>query len=255
MSRRKTSAPSPDDDLRRQLQLLKLPFMLEHFEELAGQGGAEQWSHVEFLVRLIEGEAALRQDRACQGRIKNARFPVLKTLEQFDFTWPTKINRLAVQNLFRLKFIEDKANAVLIGGVGLGKTHLAIALGLAACHTGPSVRFVVAIDAINSLLAAQKAGRLAKALKEYTRPKLLIIDELGYLPIDQRGANLLFQIISQRYERGSTVLTTNKAYKHWPSMFNNDSTLTSAILDRVLHHAETIVIEGKSYRMKDRIEP
>jgi DNA replication protein DnaC len=254
MSRRKICVASPDDDLRRQLQLLKLPFMLEHLEEFAGQAGAEQWSHVEFLARLIEGEAALRQDRARQRRIRQARFPVLKTLEQFDFTWPTKINRPAVQNLFRLKFIEDKANAILVGGVGLGKTHGAIALGLAACLAGYRVRFATAIDIINSLLAAQKAGRLVKELKAYTRPELLIIDELGYLPIDKHGADLLFQIISQRYERGSIVLTTNKAYKHWPSMFNNDSTLTSAILDRVLHHAETIVIEGKSYRMKDRID-
>jgi DNA replication protein DnaC len=255
MSRSKTCVASPDDDLRRQLQLLKLPFILEHVEELAGQAGAEQWSHMEFLARLIEGEAALRQDRARLRRIKQARFPVLKTLEQFDFTWPTKINRLAVQNLFRLKFVEDKANAILIGGVGLGKTHAAIALGLTACHAGYRVRFATAIDIINSLLAAQKAGRLVKELKTYIRPELLIIDELGYLPIDKHGADLLFQIISQRYERGSIVLTTNKAYKHWPSIFNNDSTLTSAILDRILHHAETIVIEGKSYRMKDRIDP
>jgi len=254
MSRHKDPQPTPDD-LRRQLQLLKLPFALEHFEELAGKAAADQWSHVEFLARLIEGEAALRQDRACQRRIKNARFPVLKTLEQFDFTWPTKINRPQIQNLFRLKFIEDKANAILIGGVGLGKTHLAIGLALAACYAGIRVRFATAIDIINGLSAAQNAGRLAKELKNYTRPGLLVIDEVGYLPIDKRGADLLFQIISQRYERGSIVLTTNKVYKHWPSIFNNDSTLTSAILDRVLHHADTIVIEGKSYRMKDRIEP
>ena len=254
MKRHKTAQATPDD-LRRQLQLLKLPFILEHFEELAGQAGAQQWSHVDFLARLIEGEAALRQDQARQRRIRNAGFPVLKTLEQFDFTWPTKINRLAVQNLFRLKFIEDKANAILIGGVGLGKTHLAIALGWAACQAGPRVRFATAIDIINSLSAAQKAGRLVQKLREYTRPDLLIIDELGYLPIDKHGADLLFQIISQRYERGAIVLTTNKTYKNWPSMFNNDSTLTSAILDRVLHHAETIIIEGKSYRMKDRIDP
>jgi len=255
MSRRKTCVASPDDELRRQLELLKLPYMLEHFEELAGQAGAQQWSHVEFLARLIEGETALRQDRARQRRTKQAHFPVLKTLEQFDFTWPTKINRLQVQNLFRLKFIEDKANAILIGGVGLGKTHAAIALGLAACQAGHRVRFATAIDIVNSLSAAQKVGALVKKLKEYTRPELLIIDELGYLPIDKHGADLLFQIISQRYERGSIVLTTNKVYKHWSSMFNNDSTLTSAILDRVLHHAETIIIEGKSYRMKDRIDP
>ena len=254
MNRSKTTNAMPDD-LRRQLQFLKLSFILEHFEELARQAGSEQWSHVEFLARLIEGEATLHQDRARQRRIQQARFPVLKTFEPFDFTWPTKINRLAVQNLFRLKFIEEKANAILIGGVGLGKTHLAIALGWAACQAGPRVRFATAIDIINGLSAAQNAGRLVKELKEYTRPELLIVDELGYLPIDKRGADLLFQIISQRYERGSIVLTTNKAYKHWPSIFNNDSTLTSAILDRVLHHAETIVIEGKSYRMKDRIDP
>lgn len=254
MKRNKIAQATPDD-LRRQLQLLKLPFILEHFEELAGQAGAQQWSHVDFLARLIEGEAALRQDQARQRRIKNAGFPVLKTLGQFDFTWPTKINRLAVQNLFRLKFIEEKANAILIGGVGLGKTHLAIALGWAACQAGPRVRFATAIDIINSLAAAQKTGRLVQKLREYTRPDLLIIDELGYLPIDKHGADLLFQIISQRYERGAIVLTTNKTYKNWPSMFNNDSTLTSAILDRILHHAETIIIEGKSYRMKDRIDP
>jgi len=254
MKRRKTAQATPDD-LRRQLQFLKLPFILEHFEELTRQAGSQQWSHVNFLARLIEGEAVLRQDQARQRRLKNAGFPVIKTLGQFDFTWPTKINRLAIQNLFRLKFIEDKANVILIGGVGLGKTHLAIALGWAACQAGPRVRFATAIDIINSLSAAQKAGRLVQKLREYTRPDLLIIDELGYLPIDKHGSDLLFQIISRRYERGAIVLTTNKAYKNWPSMFNNDSTLTSAILDRILHHAETIIIEGKSYRMKDRIDP
>ena len=180
---------------------------------------------------------------------------VRKTLEQFDFTWPAKINRLQVQNLFRLKFIEDKANVILIGAVGLGKSHLAIALGHAACLAGFRVRFSTAVDVINTLSAAEKAGRFVQELKKYTRPDLLVTDELGYLPIDKRGADLLFQIISQRYERGAIVLTTNKVFKHWPSIFNNDSTLTSAILDRLLHHAETIVIEGKSYRMKDRIDP
>ena len=246
---------TPPDELRRQLGYLKLPFMQEHCDELARQAAAGQWSHVEFLRRLVEGEAAAHQDRARDRRIQQARFPVLKTLEQFDFTWPTRINRLAVQDLFRLKFIEEKANAAIVGGVGLGKSHLCIALGYAAAVAGYRVRFTTAVDIVNTLAAAHNAGRLAQELKKYTRPDLLVMDELGYLPVDKHGADLLFQIISQRYECGSIVLSTNKAFKQWPSIFNNDATLTSAILDRILHHAETLVIEGKSYRMKDRIEP
>ncbi len=253
MSPSKTPKTTPDE-LRGQLDYLKLPFMREHVEQLLAQAAADGWSHAELLARLVEGEAALRQDRARERRIRQARFPVLKTLDQFDFTWPVKINRLAIQHLFRLNFIQDKANAILVGGVGLGKSHLAIALGYAACEAGFRVRFTTAIDVINTLSVAHATGRLETELKKYIRPDLLVIDELGYLPIDKHGADLLFQIISHRYERGSIVLTTNKAFKHWPSIFNNDSTLTSAILDRILHHAETLVIEGKSYRMKDRIE-
>ena len=249
----KTPKTTPDE-LQGQLDYLKLQFMREHVEELARQAAADGWSHAEFLARLVDGEAALRQDRARARRIRQARFPVLKTLDQFDFTWPVKINRLAIRNLFRLKFIEDKANVLLVGGVGLGKSHLAIALGYAACEAGFRVRFTTAIDVINTLSAAHATGRIEAELKKYIRPDLLVMDELGYLPIDKHGADLLFQIISHRYERGSIVLTTNKAFKHWPSIFNNDSTLTSAILDRILHHAETLIIEGKSYRMKDRIE-
>jgi len=248
-------AQRTSDELRRHLADLKLLFMQEHIEELARQAAQCQWSHVDFLVRLLEGETAQRQDRARARRIQQARFPVLKTLDQFDFTWPAKINRLAIQNLFRLQFIHDKANVILVGGVGLGKSHLAIALAYAACEAGFRVRFTTAIDIVNTLSAAEKAGRFVQEMKKYTRPDLLVCDELGYLPIDKRGADLLFQIISQRYERGAIVLTTNKVFKNWPSIFNNDSTLASAILDRLLHHAETLVIEGKSYRMKDRIEP
>jgi DNA replication protein DnaC len=260
MSQSPDPSPSKDprkmpDELGPQLAYLNLPFMQEHCEELATQAAQHQWSHVDFLKRLVEGEAACRQERARQRRIQQARFPVLKTFDQFDFTWPTKINRLQIQNLFRLKFIEDKANAIIIGGVGLGKSHLAIALGYAAASAGFRVRFTTAIDIVNTLSAAHTAGRFVQELHKYTRPDLLAVDELGYLPIDKRGADLLFQVVSQRYECGSIVLTTNKAFKHWPSIFNNDATLTSALLDRILHHAETVVIEGQSYRMKDRIEP
>jgi DNA replication protein DnaC len=132
--------------------------------------------------------------------------------------------------------------------------HLSIALGHAACLNGHSVLFTTAVDIINTLAAAQSAGRLKREFHRYLKPAVLIVDELGYLPIDKHGADLLFQIISQRYERAPMVITTNRAYKHWSQIFNNDSTLTSAILDRVLHHADTVIIEGKSFRMKDEID-
>jgi len=242
------------DSLRAQLASIKLSYLLEHFESLAQQAGAEQWSHVEYLARLIDGEAHRREDRSIQRRIGLARFPVLKTLDQFDWSWPKKINRPQIQNLFRLRFIEDNANIIFISNVGLGKTHFSIALGHTACLHGYSVLFTTAVDIINSLSAAQAHGNLKRELRKYLQPRLLLIDELGYLPIDKHGADLLFQVISQRYEHGAIVLTSNRAYKHWPEIFNNDSTLTSALLDRLLHHAETVLIEGKSYRMKDQIE-
>jgi DNA replication protein DnaC len=215
----------------------------------------KQWSHVDYLARLVEGEAQMRRDRSIARRIKMARFPVLKSLEEFDWSWPKKINRLQVQNLFRLSFIEEQSNVIVVGGVGLGKTHLSIALGHAACLAGHSVLFASAIDIVNTLAAARKIGRLKDELKRYLRPAVLLVDELGYLPIDKTGADLLFQVISRRYERGSIILTTNRIYKEWPEIFNHDATLTSAVLDRLLHHADTVPIEGKSYRMKDRIEP
>ena len=251
-SRHRSHAP---DALRQHLSYLKLPFIRDQFEDLARQAAQAPWSHVDYLARLVEGEAVLRQDRATQRRLSQAKLPVVKTLEQFDFTWPSKINRALVQDLFRLAFIDDKANVLFVGGVGLGKSHLGIALGHAACLAGHRVLFATAVDIINTLAAAQNAGRFVIERRKYLRPDLLVIDELGYLPVDKHGADLLFQVISQRYERGAIVLTTNKAFRQWPSIFNNDSTLTSALLDRLLHHARTVVIEGRSYRMKDRIEP
>jgi DNA replication protein DnaC len=241
--------------LTENLIYLKLPWTRENFESLASQAADKSWSHVEFLGRLIEGETHLRTERAIERRIKAARFPVVKTLEQFDWTWATKINRAKIQNAFRLQFVEQKSNVIFLGSVGLGKTHLAIALGYQACLEGYRTLFTSAADIINTLSAAQAAHRLKIELKKYLRPALLIIDELGFMPIDKHGADLLFQVISQRYEQGAIILTTNKPFKTWASIFNNDSVVTSAILDRLLHHSEAISIQGKSYRMKDRIEP
>lgn len=236
------------------LDSLRLSFVKEHCQPLAANAAKKSLTHLDYLTQLIAGEATLRADRAVARRIQSARFPVIKTLDTFRWDWPKKINRLQIQDLFRLQFIQDHANVILLGTVGLGKTHLASALGYAACQHGISVLFVNAIDVINTLHAAQTKGTLKTELRKYTNPALLILDEIGYLPIDQRGADLLFQVISARYERGSIILTTNKAFKQWPAIFNGDSTITSAVLDRLLHHGHTIVLEGPSYRMKDRAE-
>jgi DNA replication protein DnaC len=245
----------PDADaLRSQMAALNLPFMLEHHQALAQTAADKHWSHLDYFAEMLNGEAAAREDRRVQRCIHLARFPVLKTLDQFDWNWPTKINRLLVQNLFHLDFVKQNANVVFISGTGLGKSHLMTALGHAACLRGHSVLFTGAIEIINSLAEAHATGRIKRALNHYIKPRVLCIDELGYLPIDKFGADCLFQIISHRYERGATLLTTNRVYKQWATIFNNDAVLTSALLDRLLHHAETVRIEGKSYRSKDQVE-
>ena len=243
-----------DEPLLTDLLYLKLSYFQEHHLSLAKEAAEKNWTSLGFLSRLVEGETLRRKDRATQRRLQAARFPVLKTLEQFNWTWPKKINRAHVQNLFRLSFLKDKANVIFMGGAGLGKTHLATALAHQGCLAGHTVLFTTAIDIVNTLAAAQSTQRLKAELKKYISPSIVLVDELGYLPIDKTGADLLFQVFSQRYETGSTIVTTNQAYKNWAKVFNNDATLTSAVLDRLLHHAETVVVEGKSYRMKDQIE-
>ena len=243
--------PKPED-LTEVLRRLNLTTIAQHYEDLGREAAREGLCHVEYLRRLAEAEAAARYERSVQRRTKAARLPVLKTLEQFNWSWPKKINRTQVQDLFRLRFVEQNTNVVFIGGVGLGKTHFALALAHSTCLNNVPTLFAQAVEIVNTLSAAQATNTLSKALKTYVAPRLLVVDELGYLPMDKRGADLIFQVISARYERGSTVITTNTVYKQWARIFNNDATLTTAILDRLVHHCETITIEGKSYRMKDK---
>ena len=160
---------------------------------------------------------------------------------------------MLIEGFFRLDFIEHNENIIFIGQCGTGKSHCSIALAKTACEKGYSTLFTSAVDIINHLSSAAAVNNLERAIKKYITPSLIIIDEIGYLPIDKQGANLLFQVISKRYETGSIIITSNRPFKEWPKIFNNDSTITSAVLDRLLHHSHVAVIEGKSYRMKDKI--
>ena len=238
--------------LAKHLQRLQLPYFMQHYPELMAQAARESWPHGRFLEQLVAGEVARRDEALIARRIKAAHLPGIKTLDSFDWSWPKKTNRAQLQHLFRLDFMPAHGNVILLGGVGVGKSHLANALIHTACLQGHTALFTTAIDIVNCLAAAQATGGLKREMARLLKPAVLCVDELGYLPIDKFGADGLFQVISQRYERGSTVITSNKSFKQWPEIFNNDSTLTSALLDRLLHHAETVVIEARSYRMRDQ---
>ncbi len=250
----KTQINKKIEQLSEWLGYLKLTYCVSQYEELAQQAARESWTHLQFLAVLMQGEFNAKQDRAIERRIRLARFPVLKTLDQFQWTWPKKINQMQIKHLFQLQFVREKTNAIFIGGVGMGKTHLAIALAHTACLQGYSVLFTTAVDLVNTLSAAHKIGRHKNDIRKYLKPQILLIDELGYLPFDKTGVSWLFQVISQRYENGSTIVTSNKVFKQWAEIFNNDATVTSAVLDRLLHRSETVVIEGQSFRMKDQIK-
>jgi DNA replication protein DnaC len=254
ISKNEANSPSSTELLREQLADLHMTYVEQHFESMGQKAALDQSAHVDYLAKLIDGEICRRDDRSIERRIAAARLPVLKTLEQSDWSWPANINQLQVRHLFRLDFLKEKGNIIFIGNVGLGKSHLATAIAHTACMKVHSALFTTAVGIINSLAASQASGGIKREMNKYLKPQVLVIDELGYLPIDKFGADCLFQIISARYERSSTVITSNRAFKNWAEIFNNDSVLASALLDRLLHHAETVLIEGKSYRMKDQID-
>jgi DNA replication protein DnaC len=231
---------------------LKLHRLAELYQEVLNEAARKGSSMLEVLITLIGEEVAVRRQRALERRIHRARLPQRKTLQEYDFNFPKRIPKQTILRLFDCDFVAQHGCAIFIGPTGTGKTHLLAALGYSACEKGISVRFTRVVDMINVLTTAQINGTLEKALRQYTTPQLLLLDELGYLPIDKRGADLLFQVVAARYESGSIVISTNQAFRDWGTIFDVNNTLASAMIDRLMHHGEAIVIRGDSYRMKDK---
>ena len=231
---------------------LKLHRIAELYPEVLDEAARKQTSMLDVLAALIGEEVALRRQRALQRRLYRARLPKQKTLGEYDFTFPKRIPKQAVLRLFDCDFVAQHACAVFIGPTGTGKSHLLNALGYTACEKGISVRFTRVVDMINVLTTAQINGTLENTLRQYITVQLLLLDELGYLPIDKRGADLLFQVVAARYECSSIVVSTNRAFRDWGAIFDVDNTLATAMIDRLVHHGEAIVIRGDSYRMKDK---
>jgi DNA replication protein DnaC len=245
-----------DDNLQarldRDLAELKLPEIAKSYREVLDEAARKGSSTLEVLATLIGMEQTARQQRAIQRRLREARLPKQKTVAEYDFNFPKRIPKTVILRLFDCDFIQQHACAVLIGPTGTGKSHLLTALGYTAAERGYSVRYTRVVDMINQLTTAQINGLLGNTLKSYVRPSLLLLDELGYLPIDKRGADLLFQVVAARYEIGSIVLSTNRSFREWGTLFDVDNTLATALIDRLMHHGEAIVIQGDSYRMKDK---
>jgi DNA replication protein DnaC len=236
--------------LLQHLNELNLTQMAAIYRETLDEAARRNGSMLEVLMTLTGAEVTARREHALHRRIRLARLPKLKTLAEFKFEFPKRISKQKVMRLFDCEFIEQHQCAVLVGPTGTGKTHLMTALGYTACERGITVRFTRVIDMINRLTTAQMNGTLEQALKVYLKPSLLLLDELGYLPIDKRGADLLFQVVAARYESGSIVITTNRPFRDWGRIFDVDNTLATAMIDRLMHHGEAIVIQGDSYRTK-----
>jgi DNA replication protein DnaC len=231
---------------------LKLTRIAESYREVLDEAARRNSPTLDVLAALIADEVAARRERALQRRIQHAKLPPRKTLADYDFNFPKRIPKQKLLRLFDCQFVPRFECAVLIGPTGTGKSHLLTALGYTACEQGISVHYTRVIDMLNTLTTAQINGTLDRVLRTYVRPSLLLLDELGYLPIDKRGANLLFQVVAARYESGAIVLTTNRPFRDWGQTFDVDNTLATAMIDRLMHHGEAIVIQGDSYRQKDK---
>ena len=242
------STEAPEILLAHYLKTLKLPTFQREYQKLARLCATESIDHVGFLFRLAEREMIERDRRKVERRIKAAKFPVVKSLDSFDFTAIPKLNKMQVLELARCEWIERRENVIALGPSGTGKTHVALGLGLAACQKGLSVGFTTAAALVSEMMEARDERRLLRFQKQMAAYKLLIIDELGFVPLSKTGAELLFELISQRYERGATLITSNLPFDEWTETLGSER-LTGALLDRITHHVNILEMNGESYRL------
>lgn len=240
------------DRIRSNAERLRLAHLAESAEQLVERAEEAKMGYLEFLDVALEEEVGLREGRRFRNALKLSGLPHHKSLDEFDFAFQPELDARKVKDLATLSFVEQKANVCLLGPPGVGKTMLAVGLSIAACQAGYSVYFTTADDMVRNLKEAEAGGRFARKLQTYLKPAVLVLDEVGYLPLSRAEGNMVFQLVSRRYERGSIILTSNKTFGEMGQVFGDD-VLATAILDRLLHHAEVLSIKGPSYRLKDRM--
>jgi DNA replication protein DnaC len=249
----KAAQASRRDRIRGQLADLKMPGALEALDTVLSGVDGGKLSPAEAIEDLLGAQIQLRNNRRLQAAMRSSRLPAVKTLADFDFSFQPSIKREQIESLHELGFIERRENVIFLGPPGVGKTHLAISLAIAAAQYGRKVYYGTLADLITSLEEAQAAGRLTHRLKTLTHPPVLVVDEIGYLPISPTGAMLFYQLMARRYERASTVLTSNKSFEEWGEVFGDD-VMAGALIDRLLHHCHIVNIRGNSYRMRQHSE-